>query len=135
MKVKNVRRQEFVVGGWLPGEGALTGTVGSLVIGYYTERSDGEDRAARPVLQYAGRVGSGLTERDRAELARVFARCGRESSPFGAGTPPKQTRFVEPILVVEVKFTEWTSVGVVRQPTFVAFRTDKDADEVVREDQ
>jgi len=129
VKVKNVRRQEFVVGGWLPGEGALAGTIGSLVIGYHTT-----DETKRPVLQYAGRVGSGLTERDRAELARVFARCARESSPFGAGTPPRETRFVEPILVVEVKFTEWTALGVVRQPTFVAFRTDKEPADVVRED-
>ncbi|MDZ4825605.1 MAG: non-homologous end-joining DNA ligase [Actinomycetota bacterium] len=126
VKQKNSYRQEFVVGGYMPGEKGRTGSIGSLLLGYYTPDDP-------PRLHYAGRAGSGLSQHDISELERVFARCARDTSPFDDGTPPKTARFVEPILVVEVKFTEWTNAGVVRHPIFLGFRTDKDATEVVRE--
>jgi bifunctional non-homologous end joining protein LigD len=124
VKVKNARRQEFVVGGWQPGEGGRTGSIGSLLVGYY----DGDD------LVYAGKVGSGLSGPLIVELERLFARCTRATSPFTRGRLPKGVRFVEPVLVVEVKFTEWTSVGMIRQPVLLGTRPDKDPVEVVRED-
>jgi len=124
LKVKHTLRQEFVVGGWQPGEGGRTGSIGSLLVGYY----DDEGR-----LHYAGKVGSGLSGPAIAELTRLFERCARDTSPFDAGKPPKGVRFVEPLLVVEVKFTEWTSSGMIRQPTFLGVRPDKDPREVVRE--
>jgi bifunctional non-homologous end joining protein LigD len=123
VKVKNALRQEFVVGGWQPGEGARAGTIGSLLVGCY----DG------PRLVYAGKVGSGLSGAAIAEMMRLFERCPRDTSPFDAGTPPRGARFVEPLLVVEVRFTEWTSAGIIRQPTFLGVRPDKDPGEVVRE--
>jgi bifunctional non-homologous end joining protein LigD len=126
-KVKNTLRQEFVVGGWLEGEGGRANTVGSLLIGYY-EGTDDER-----VLQYAGRVGSGLTQRDLRELQRLFERCPRDTAPFAAGSLPRGAHWVEPCLVVEVKFTEWTASGIIRQPTFLGYRTDKDPEEVGRE--
>lgn len=129
VKVKRTRRQEFVVGGWLPGEGSRGGTVGSLLVGYYERGADGSSR-----LRYAGRVGSGLTRADLSELSRLFERCERTTSPFGAGTPPKGARWVEPVLVVEVKFAHWTASGGMRAPVFVGYRTDKPPEEVVRED-
>jgi bifunctional non-homologous end joining protein LigD len=116
-------RQEFVVGGWQPGEGGRTGSIGSLLVGYY----DGED------LVYAGKAGSGLTGTMIRELERLFAQCARETSPFTRGRVPKNVHFVEPVLVVEVEFTEWTSVGNIRQPTFLGTREDKDPRDVVRE--
>jgi bifunctional non-homologous end joining protein LigD len=64
----------------------------------------------------------------------LFERCARPTSPFGAGTPPKGARLVEPVLVVEVKFAHWTASGGIRAPVFVGYRTDKPAEEVVRED-
>ena len=123
VKVKNTLRQEFVVGGWQPGERGREGSVGSLLVGYY----DGD------ALVYAGKVGSGLTGEIIAELEKLFAQTARPESPFTRGRMPKGARFVEPLLVVEVRFTEWTSSGVVRQPTFLGTRTDKDPREVVRE--
>jgi bifunctional non-homologous end joining protein LigD len=123
VKVKNALRQEFVVGGWQPGEGGRAGSIGSLLVGYYDEG----------VLHYAGKVGSGLSGASIAELERLFERCGRDTSPFEAGRVPKGVHFVEPVLVVEVRFTEWTSAGNIRQPTFLGVRPDKDPREVVRE--
>jgi bifunctional non-homologous end joining protein LigD len=127
LKVKHSRRQELVVGGWLPGEGARAPTIGSLLVGYW------EPADAGRVLRYAGRVGSGLREAHLVDLRRRLDAEARATSPFGAGTPPKGARFVEPRVVVEVRFTEWTASGVVRQPTFVGFRPDLDPLEVTRE--
>jgi bifunctional non-homologous end joining protein LigD len=123
VKVKNQLRQEFVVGGWQPGEGGRTGSIGSLLIGYF----DGD------VLHYAGKVGSGLTQAEIARLEARFASTARSESPFGAGRVPKGVHFVEPELVVDVRFTEWTNSGGIRHPTFMGTRDDKDARDVVRE--
>ena len=95
-----------------------------MLVGYYDDEG---------TLHYAGKVGSGLSGASIAELARLFERCARDTSPFDTGRPPKGVHFVEPILVVEVKFTEWTSTGMIRQPTFLGARTDKDPREVKRE--
>jgi bifunctional non-homologous end joining protein LigD len=84
-------------------------------------------------LHYAGKVGSGLSGPYIAELTRLFEQCARDTSPFDVGKPPKGVRFVQPVLVVEVKFTEWTSSGMIRQPTFLGVRPDKTPREVVRE--
>ncbi len=124
VKVKNVMRQEFVVGGWQPGEHGRTGSIGSLLLGYY------DDAGA---LHYAGKAGSGLSGASIAELTKLFERCARATSPFDTAKLPKGARFVEPVLVVEVKFTEWTTAGIIRQPTFLGVRPDKDPREVVRE--
>ena len=124
LKVKNHRGQEFVVGGWQPGEKGRTGSIGSLLVGYY----DGD------VLHYAGKVGSGLSGPVISELEGLFAPRSRDDSPFGAGRVPKGVRFVEPDLVVDVRFTEWTTAGNIRHPTFRGLRSDKDPRDVVRED-
>jgi len=63
----------------------------------------------------------------------VFARTARATSPFGRGRVPKDVQFVEPMLVAEVRFTEWTSAGNIRHPTFLGLRTDKDPRDVERE--
>ncbi len=123
LKLKNQLRQEFVVGGWQPGEKGRTGSIGSLLVGYY----DGD------CLHYAGKAGSGLSGPVIAELEALFAHQARNDSPFAAGRVPKGVRFVEPTLVVEVRFTEWTSAGNIRHPTFLGIRTDKDPREVVKE--
>ncbi len=123
LKVKHQLRQEFVVGGWQPGEGAREGSIGSLLVGYY---DDGR-------LRYAGRVGSGLSQAEIAQLEQLFERCARDDNPFDGGSPPRGARWVEPVLVVEVRFTEWTTTGAIRHPTFMGTRPDKDPLEVVRE--
>ncbi len=122
-KVKNQLRQEFVVGGWQPGEKGRTGSIGSLLLGYY----DGE------TLHFAGKAGSGLSGPVIAQLEELFAKHALGESPFGVGRVPKGVRFVEPTLVVEVRFTEWTGAGNIRHPTFMGIRADKNPRDVVRE--
>jgi bifunctional non-homologous end joining protein LigD len=126
IKVKNTRRQELVIGGWLPGEGRRAERIGALLMGL-PER-DG-------TLRYAGRVGTGFTERTLNELKSLLAPLKRDASPFAAGAPrlPREAQFVEPELVAEVEFTEWTEDGVMRAPSYKGLRDDKAADEVVDE--
>ncbi len=123
-KHKLSARQELVVGGWLPGDGRLAGTVGSLLVGYHERPGGG--------LRYAGRVGSGLDDAGRDALrARLVA---RDTSPF-VDVPRRlpDPVWVEPDVVAEVRFTEWTPEGLLRQPVFVGLRADKDPADVVRE--
>jgi bifunctional non-homologous end joining protein LigD len=120
-KFKLTCEQEFVVGGWLPGEGRLADTLGSFLVGYYD----------RGTLVYAGRVGSGLKDEQRDHFARTLPR--RDSSPFVSTPRLKRAVWVEPVLVIQVKFTEWTDEGILRQPSFVGIRDDKAPEEVVRE--
>jgi bifunctional non-homologous end joining protein LigD len=123
-KVRFTLRQELVVGGWLPGDGRLADTVGSLLVGYY----DGD------ALVYAGRVGSGLDDRARDALARLLVRRG--TPPFAPPVPRlPDAVWVEPDVVAEVRFSEWTTDGVLRQPVFLGLRDDKPPRDVVREEQ
>jgi bifunctional non-homologous end joining protein LigD len=129
LKVKNWGRQEFVVAGWVPGKGGRSGRIGSLLLGYY----DDEGR-----LHYAGRVGTGFTAAELARLEELLRPFARSSSPF-APDPPlppdvrRRARSVEPRLVAEVAFSEWTHTGTIRQPSYKGLRQDKDPREVVRE--
>ena len=118
-----MRRQEMVIGGWLPGDGRLSGTVGSLLVGVH-------DGVGGP-LRYSGRVGSGLDDRGRDALAKNLVQ--RDASPFDPPVSVRNAVWVEPDVVAEVSFSEWTDDGVLRQPVFVALREDKDPADVVRE--
>ena len=82
---------------------------------------------------YAGRVGSGLSRADIAFLTERLSALARATSPIGAGTPPAETHWVEPQLVVEVRFSEWTQSGLLRQPVFLGVQDDRDPGTVVRE--
>ena len=112
LKVKNVRREDVVVGGWVPGAGKRTDRIGALLVGV---EQDG-------ALRYAGRVGTGFTEAELDRLSEVLQR--RADSPFAAGTakPPRGSVFVEPTRVAEVEFTEWTSDGMLRHPSYKGLR-------------
>ena len=125
-KVKNVWRQEMVVGGWTKGEGARAGHLGSLLVGYY----DGSG------LRYAGHVGTGFTSKVLVELEKTLKPLARKDSPFIDTVPAayaKKSTYVEPTLVAEVEFTEWTRDGKLRHPSYKGLRHDKPATEVVRE--
>jgi bifunctional non-homologous end joining protein LigD len=126
VKVKNVRRQEVVVGGWKPGERGRSGQIGSLLIGVYQPGG----------LAYAGHVGTGFTRQTLGLLAARLAPLRRGSSPFATVVPPEHARlavWVQPELVVEVAFTQWTTAGRLRAPAYKGLRDDKDPAEVVRE--
>ncbi len=123
LKIKNHRRQEFVIGGWLEGEGRRAGLPGAILVGYH----DGGE------LVYAGKVGTGFTERTLEDLGRRLARSERPDPPFQRGSPPRGAHWVEPELVCEVEFNEWTRSGQLRAPSFKGLRADKPAGEVVRE--
>jgi bifunctional non-homologous end joining protein LigD len=124
LKIKNVRSQEVVIGGWLPGKGRRSGTIGALLAGYY---EDGD-------LRYAGKIGTGFSEEDLKRLAEKLRPLRRDSSPFVGRQPERGSVFVEPKLVAEVEFGEWTRTGTMRHPSFKGLRTDKPARDVVREE-
>jgi bifunctional non-homologous end joining protein LigD len=135
IKVRNWRRQEFVIGGFMPGEGGRSGRVGSLLVGYHDSTpSEAQSLERPPLLIYSGGVGSGFTNDEIERLTRMLTARSRETTPFDVGAPKRPgARFCEPELVCEVKFTEWTHEGTLRQPVYLGLRDDKDPREVVRE--
>lgn len=123
VKVKNHLSETLVVGGWLPGAGGRAGRIGALLVG---ERSSPESKEGCAALRYAGRVGTGFTEAELARLAKILEPLARPDSPFTGRQPPRESRFVEPVLVAEIAFSEWTSAGTLRQPSYRGLR---DADD------
>jgi bifunctional non-homologous end joining protein LigD len=137
-KIKNTLRQEFVIGGWLPGQGGRSGRIGSLAVGYHdtppkAAPEEAERRRSPQKLIYAGQVGTGFKEPDLVQLSGLLEALRRDSSPFQGRQPPKETVFVEPRLVCEVEFREWTRSRTLRAPSFKGLRDDKDPSEVVWE--
>jgi bifunctional non-homologous end joining protein LigD len=126
VKVKNVNRQEFVIGGSMPGEGRRRQHIGALLVGVHDK--DGQ-------LRYAGRVGTGFTAKELDRLTGLLAALKRATSPFAANgpQPPRGAVFCEPNLVAEVEFAEWTERGSLRHPSYKGLRDDKPAALVVRE--
>ena len=120
LKVKNVGRQEFVIGGWLPGEGRRRDRLGSILLGYFDE---GE-------LRYAGKVGTGFSDRDLDDLGERLVPLAREANPFANRRGPRQANFVEPQLVAEIEFRELTADGMVRHGSFKGLREDTPAEQV-----
>ena len=136
VKFKLTKSQEFVIGGYTLPEGGRK-YFGSLLVGYYGSNG----------LLFAGRVGTGFSEKVLANLYSKFQKLKAPSCPFvnlpektkgrwGLGITPavmKRCRWVKPVMVAQVKFTEWTNDGQLRQPVFLGLRTDKQPTKVVRE--
>jgi bifunctional non-homologous end joining protein LigD len=120
VKVKNVRRTDAVIGGWLPGEGGRSGRLGALVVGFY---EDGE-------LRYSGRVGTGFTQAELTRLGGMLERLATGESPFTGRQPPRETRFVEPRLVSVVEYSEMTKAKTLRQPSYKGLRDDLEPEDV-----
>jgi bifunctional non-homologous end joining protein LigD len=126
LKIKCIKRQELVIGGFTDPEGSRQG-IGALLVGYY----DDEKR-----LVYAGRVGTGFTERVTLDLRRQLDKLEQPQRTFEAGAligPLKGIHWVAPRLVCEVAFSEWTGEGIMRHPSFQGLRLDKKPKDVVRE--
>lgn len=122
-KLKLLAEQEFVVGGWTEPRQTRQ-HFGSLILGYY---DDGK-------LVWAGHVGTGFTGDDLERIAGLLEPIARRTSPFiGPVKAMEKPHWVEPQLVAQVRFTEWTSDGLLRQPVFLGLRDDKPPREVLRE--
>jgi DNA ligase D-like protein (predicted ligase) len=123
LKLKCTRAQELVIGGFTAPRGSRT-DLGALLVGHF----EGDD------LRYAGKVGTGFTRATLAELAGRLAPLARPSSPFAPEKGiPRTATWVEPEVVAQVAFMEWTPDGRLRHPSFLGVRLDKAAREVVRE--
>jgi bifunctional non-homologous end joining protein LigD len=148
LKIKNVLRQDLVIGGWLPldshragdsrqrdrsqqgrsqqGRSRQPSGIDALLVGYHDD-----DRG----FVYAGKVRAGLGPSELRTLTERLESLRLDQSPFTGGRPPARgVVFVEPQLVCVVEFTEWTARGMVRQPTYLGLRDDVPPDEVVREE-
>jgi bifunctional non-homologous end joining protein LigD len=132
LKVKVRRRQEMVVGGWLPGEGGRGGRIGALLVGYHDSPGD------QGPLRFAGRVGTGFTEAELARLAGMLEPLATEECPFEPSPPradvARGATWVRPELVAELAFAEWTGDGRLRHPSYLGLRTDKAAADVTRDE-
>jgi DNA ligase D-like protein (predicted ligase) len=122
LKLKCSFEQELVIGGFTPPQGARR-RFGALLVGYY---EDGE-------LRYAGKVGTGFSERTLRELGDKLETLEIADSPFAGDGLPRQARWVEPRLVGQFAFGEWTRDGKLRHPRYLGLREDRRAAEVVRE--
>ena len=155
LKIKNQMRQELVVGGWLQGRGVRSGRIGALMVGYYDLASDqAAARGLEQQLIFAGKVGTGFSDLTLDRLEEALRPICRITSPFqqdpgarrselvphhackqacGAaapvtrapGGPWAEAVFVEPLLVCEVEFTEWTPNNTLRHPSYKGLRSDK----------
>ncbi|MEO8486987.1 MAG: DNA ligase D, partial [Betaproteobacteria bacterium] len=125
VKVKCTQQQEMVIGGYTDPQGSRTG-FGALMLGVYEGKA----------LRYAGKVGTGFNDAVLADIHKQLTKRERGTSPFAnppRGYEAKGAHWVEPDLVAQVAFTEWSTDGALRHPSFLGLRMDKKAREVVRE--
>jgi bifunctional non-homologous end joining protein LigD len=125
IKLKHHATQEVVIGGWRPGTGHRSGSIGSLLMGVPSAGG----------LDYVGRVGTGFGDAELVELAQRLHKLERKTSPFAdaPGEVARDAHWVSPTLVGEVEFAEWTSANRLRQPSWRGWRPDKKPSDVVRE--
>lgn len=134
-KIKNIRSQEVVVLGWQPGNGRRAGTIGSVLVGVPGQDAAGREATAGRAggLRYAGKVGTGFTEAALTVLHQRLRALARPTPALATPPPPVETasaRWVEPRLVAEVSFGEWTPDGRLRHPVWRGLRPDKSVQDV-----
>ena len=124
-KMKLHKQQEFVVGGWTEPRQTRS-FFGSLLVGYYDTGG---------ALRWAGSVGTGFDQEELERVAKLLAARRIDKSPFAdAFKTMEKAHWVRPDLVVEIRFTEWTSDRLLRHPVYLGRRTDKPARDVRREE-
>ena len=124
IKLKCTQRQEFVIGGYTDAQGSRAG-FGSLLLGIHDEQGQ---------LQYSGNVGTGFDNKTLADIKKKLVAIARAQSPFAQKTDvDRKARWVDPKLIAEVSFGEWTKTGRIRHPVFHGLRTDKEASSVTKE--
>ncbi len=124
LKFKCRKRQEFVIGGYTQ-PGGTRPLFGALHLGLYRDGA----------LEYVSKVGTGFDRKTLGAVHRWLQELEREDSPFPAGSPAGRAhRWVEPRLVCEVEYTEWTKDGGLRHPSFLGLRDDKAPEDCLRED-
>jgi len=136
VKLKLFLEQEFIIGGYTEPEGTRSG-FDSIIVGFYEGNQ----------LIFAGKVGSGFNSTLLRKLHSRFKKIARDFCPFAnlpvsgaskwgqslTAAEMKQCRWLDPQIVCQVKFSEWTRDNRLRQPVFLGLREDKDASEVIRE--
>ena len=124
LKLKCEHGQELVIGGFTAPQGTRT-ELGALLLGYYDDGA----------LRYAGKVGTGFDRTTLRQLGERLRALRRDDPPFAAAASIKEraVTWVEPELVAQIGFTEWTGAGRLRHPRFLGLRDDKAARDVVRE--
>ena len=125
VKVKCVNAQEFVIGGYTAPKGTRS-RFGAILVGYHTQGG----------LRYAGKTGAGFGEAMLEALFRRFQKLRTPECPFAGALPPdirKQSTWVRPEIVCQIRFSEWTRDGRLRQPVFIGIREDRAAADVIRE--
>jgi len=123
LKVKVHHEQEFVIGGFTRPKGSRI-EFGALLLGVYQ----------RSALQYVGKVGTGFDENTLRELHKKFRPLLRTSSPFVDPRPERDATFLQPKLIAQIAFTEWTSDNKLRHPVYLGLRDDKSPKAVRREE-
>jgi bifunctional non-homologous end joining protein LigD len=127
LKIKCLKREEFVIGGFTEPSGARS-DFGALLVGYHDKQGK---------LVYAGKVGTGYNQRTLRDLSRRMRPLEQQTSPFRNLTvrtgPAKTAHWIAPELVAKIQFSNWTDDDKLRHPSFQGLREDKPAVEVVRE--
>ena len=124
LKLKCGYRQEFVIGGYTDPQGSRTG-IGALLVGFHDERG---------ALRYAGKVGTGFSNRSLQALSKQLATLQTDNNPFADDIPSRQTaHWVRPQLLAEVSFAQWTSSGRIRHAVFHGLRRDKPTTAITRD--
>ncbi|GGM15653.1 ATP-dependent DNA ligase [Streptomyces fumigatiscleroticus] len=114
VKIRNLRSEDVIVGGWLPGRGRLTGLPGAVLVG----------QRAAGLLRCVGGVGTGWSEAERRELAALLRAAATDTCPFDPVPPVAGARWVVPRLVGEVRYSTRTREGMLRQASWLRLRPD-----------
>ena len=122
LKIKCYARQEFVIGGYTTSE--KNPVLSAVLLGYFNNAKE---------FVFVGKVGTGFDEQLKQELVKKFKRLTTSESPFVDSLKIKNVKWIKPKLVAEIQFAELTKDRILRQPSFVGLRADKDAECVVLE--